>query len=486
MSDIQYRTIATDIPSRLDRLPWARWHWLILIGLASVWVLDGLEVTIVGAIGSRLTEEGSGIALTESQVGIAATFYVVGACLGAVGFGYLADRFGRRRLFLITLAVYLVATVATAFAPNALWFWICRFFTGAGIGGEYSAVNSAVDELIPARLRGTVDLMVNGSFWLGTAVGAALSIPLLDTSLLPADIGWRILFGIGALLGIGILFVRRMVPESPRWLFIHGRERAAEDVVGDIESQVAAHTGARIDGPTTTIKVRQRRTVGLRLVVTTMLRSHAKRTWLGLSLFIGQAFLYNAVFFTYALVLARFFDVPANRIGWYLIPIGLGNFLGPFLLSRLFDAVGRRVMISFSYLGSGALLVVTALLFQSGTLTATTLTACWVAVFFLASAGASAAYLTVSEIFPLEIRAMAIAVFYAVGTGLGGAIGPLLFGRLIESGSLTQVMYGYLLGAALMMAAGLVEVLIGVEAARRPLEDVAAPLSAVETPAPAR
>jgi MFS family permease len=482
MSDVQLRTISTDIPSRLDRLPWARWHWLILVGLGSVWILDGLEVTIVGAIGSRLTERGSGIEMTEAQVGAAATFYVVGACLGAATLGYLADRFGRRRLFLITLAGYLVATVATAFAPNPMWFWICRFFTGAGIGGEYSAVNSAVDELIPARLRGTVDLAVNGSYWLGTAVGAALSIPMLDTSLLPASVGWRILFGIGALLGIGIVFVRRFVPESPRWLFIHGREREAEEVVDGIEAQIAAQTGADLDGPADEIRIRQRRAVGLREIVATMARRYPRRSGLGLALFIGQAFLYNAVFFTYALVLDNFFDVPASRVGWYLIPIGLGNFFGPFVLSRLFDSVGRRVMISTSYLGSGVLLVGTALLFRGGALTATTLTACWVVVFFLASAGASAAYLTVSEIFPLEIRAMAIAVFYAVGTALGGAIGPLLFGRLIESGSATQVMYGYLLGAGLMMAAGVVELVIGVEAARRSLEDVAAPLSAVESP----
>jgi MFS family permease len=480
MSDVELRTISTDIPGRLDRLPWARWHWLILIGLGSVWILDGLEVTIVGAIGSRLTEHSSGIGMTEAQVGAAATFYVVGACLGAAVFGYLTDRFGRRRLFIITLALYLVATVATAFAPNPLWFYVCRFFTGAGIGGEYSAVNSAVDELIPARLRGTVDLVVNGSFWLGTAVGAALSIPMLDTSLLPADIGWRILFGIGALLGIGILFVRRMVPESPRWLFIHGRDRAAEQVVSDIERQVAEETGAELSEPTKKIRIRQRRSVGFGLIVKTMLHRHRRRSVLGLALFIGQAFLYNAVFFTYALVLDKFYDVSAGHVGWFLIPIGLGNFLGPFLLSRLFDSVGRRAMIATSYIGSGALLVGTALLFRGGVLTATTLTVCWVVVFFLASAGASAAYLTVSEIFPLEIRAMAIAFFYAIGTALGGAIGPLLFGKLIESGSATQVMYGYLLGAGLMMAAGVVELVIGVEAARRQLEDVATPLSAVE------
>jgi MFS family permease len=484
--DAELRTVSTSIPARLDRLPWARWHWMILLGLGTVWILDGLEVTIVGAIGSRLTEQGSGIELTESQVGAAASFYVIGACLGAVTFGYLTDRFGRKLLFLVTLALYLAATVATAFAPNPVWFWICRFFTGAGIGGEYAAVNSAIDELIPARLRGTVNLVVNGSFWLGTAVGAALSIPLLDTSLLPQDIGWRVLFGLGALLGIGILFIRRMVPESPRWLFIHGRDRAADDVVAGIEREVGEQTGTTLDEPRESIRIRQRRSVGVGLIVHAMIRIYPRRSVLGLALFVGQAFLYNAVFFTYALVLDTFFQVPANRVGWYLIPIGLGNFFGPFLLSRLFDSVGRRAMISTSYIGSGALLVVTALLFQSDVLTATTLTACWVAVFFLASAGASAAYLTVSEIFPLEIRAMAIAVFYALGTGLGGVIGPLLFGRLIESGSATQVMYGYLLGAGLMMAAGVVELLIGVEAARRSLEQVARPLSAADVPAAAR
>jgi MFS family permease len=481
MSDVVLRTIKTNIPARLDRLPWSRWHWMILLGLGTVWILDGLEVTIVGAIGSRLTEQGSGIQLTESQVGAAASFYVIGACLGAVFFGYLTDRFGRKLLFLITLGVYLAATVATAFAPNPVWFWICRFFTGAGIGGEYAAVNSAVDELIPARLRGTVNLMVNGSFWLGTTVGAALSIPMLDTSVLPKDIGWRVLFGLGALLGIGILFVRRMVPESPRWLFIHGREQAAEEVVSDIERKVERQTGSVLPEARKDIEIRQRRSVGFGLIFHTMLQRHRRRSTLGLALFVGQAFLYNAVFFTYALVLDKFFQVPAAKVGWYLIPIGLGNFFGPFLLSRLFDTVGRRAMISFSYIGSGALLVGTALLFQGGMLNATTLTICWVAVFFLASAGASSAYLTVSEIFPLEIRAMAIAVFYAVGTGLGGVIGPLLFGKLIESGSATQVMYGYLLGAFLMMLAGVVELIIGVEAAQRSLEDVATPLSALRS-----
>jgi MFS family permease len=478
------RTIETDVPARLDRLPWARWHLLMLLGLGGVWVLDGLEVTVVGVVGPRLTEHGSGIGLTEGQVGVAASFYVAGACAGALGFGYLTDRFGRRRLFLVTLALYLAATVATAFAPNALWFWICRMFTGAGIGGEYAAVNSAIDELIPARRRGTADLMVNGSYWLGTAVGAALSIPLLNTGVLPANLGWRVLFGLGALLGLGILFVRRMVPESPRWLFIHGEDGTAENVVRDIERTVERQTGQRLaPTPGRGVRVRQRRSVGLAEIAAAMLRRYPRRSLLGLALFVGQAFLYNAVFFTFALVLDTFFKVPSGGVGIYLLAIGLGNFAGPIALSRFFDSVGRVPMIAGCYLLSGALLVGTALLFRSGTLSAFTLTACWVVVFFFASAGASAAYLTVSEIFPMETRAVAIALFYAIGTGLGGIIGPALFGRLVQSGSVSQVMWGYVLGAALMIAAGLVELAIGVNAERRGLEDLARPLSAETAPA---
>ncbi|MEV5831827.1 MFS transporter [Spirillospora sp. NPDC052242] len=474
------RVIETEIPARLDRLPWSRWHWTVLIGLGAVWILDGLEVTVVGVVGALLTSESGGLGLTEGQVGLAASIYVIGACTGALFFGHLTDRFGRKKLFILTLVVYLVATVATAFSFSPWYFYLCRFFTGAGIGGEYAAINSAIDELIPARVRGRVDILINGSFWLGTTFAAALSIPILSGALFPEDLGWRALFALGAVLGLGVLFVRRNVPESPRWLFIHGREDEAEDVVGGIERRIVDETGTELARPETSIRVRQRRVIGFREIAATAVRRYPRRTVLGLSLFVGQAFLYNAVYFTYALVLSTFFDVPDVDIGYYLIPIGLGNFLGAFLLGKLFDTVGRRTMVSLSYIVSGVLLVGTGFLFRADMLNAWTLTACWCVVFFFASAGASSAYLTVSEIFPMETRAMAIAAFYAVGTGLGGVIGPALFGRLVETEKLSAVSNGYFLGAALMIAAGLVEAFIGVEAARRSLEDVARPLSAEE------
>lgn len=477
MSGVQTGTITTDIPARLDRLPWAKWHWLVVLGLGTVWILDGLEVTIVGAIAGRLTEKGSGLAISEAQIGVAAGVYVAGAVTGALFFGYLTDRLGRKKLFLMTLMVYLTATVATAFSMNPLFFYVCRFFTGAGIGGEYAAINSAIDELIPARLRGRIDLVINGSFWLGTALGAALSVYLLDTDNFAKDLGWRIAFGLGAVLGVAILLVRRYVPESPRWMFIHGREEGAEEIVRDIERQVEASTGERLPGTDETLTIRQRRTIGFVTIAKTCWQLYPKRFALGLSLFVGQAFLYNAVFFTFALVLTNILDVPSGSAPWYLIPLAIGNFLGPLLLGHFFDSVGRRVMITGTYVASGLLLVLTGVLFSSGALTATTLTLMWCVVFFFASAGASSAYLTVSEIFPMETRAMAIAFFYAVGTGLGGIVGPILFGRLIESGR-GAVVNGYYLGAGLMVAAGLVAMFLAVDAERRSLEDIAAPLTA--------
>ncbi|MBP2705136.1 MFS transporter [Microbispora sp. RL4-1S] len=476
--------ISTDIPARLDRLPWARWHWMVLVGLGTVWILDGLEVTIVGVIGPRITDSGSGLGLTDSEVGIAAGVYVAGACLGALFFGHLTDRFGRKKLFIATLALYLAATVATAFSHDAWYFFLCRFFTGSGIGGEYAAINSAIDELIPARVRGTVDLVVNGSFWLGTALGALVAIPALNTALFPADLGWRLLFGLGAVLGVGILLVRRLVPESPRWLFIHGRDREAEDIVSGIERLVREESGRDLGPARGSITIKQREHTPLTEVAATLLRRYPKRTTVGLALFVGQAFLYNSIFFTYALVLSTFFKVPDSGTAWYLIPIAVGNFLGPVLLGRFFDTVGRRVMIGGTYVLAGLLLIGTALLFDAHVLSPVTLTACWMAVFFFASAGASSAYLTVSEIFPMETRALAIALFYAVGTGLGGIIGPVLFGRLVESQNVGNVVLGYVVGAVLMIAAGLVEWFMGVEAARRSLEDIAQPLSAQE-PQPA-
>jgi MFS family permease len=473
------RIVETRIPARLDRLPWARWHWMVLVGLGTVWILDGLEVTIVGTISSRLTEKGSGLEITDSQIGLAAAVYVAGACVGALFFGWLADRLGRKKLFLITLALYIVATVATAFSGSFLMFAVCRFFTGAGIGGEYAAINSAIDELIPARVRGTVDLIINGSFWLGTALGAALSIPLLNENLFSASLGWRLAFGLGAVLGFAILLVRRNVPESPRWMFIHGRAKDAEALVDDIEREVKESAGvSELKEPKKAIKVREQESVGFITIAKTVFGSYPRRTVIGLSLFIGQAFLYNAVFFTYALVLGTFYDVKPNAVGWYIIPFALGNFLGPLVLGRLFDSVGRKPMIAGTYIISGVLLIVTAFLFKAGTWSAETQTAAWCVIFFFASAGASSAYLTVSEIFPMETRALAIAFFYAVGTAAGGITGPLLFGKLVESGDAGQVFWGYMLGAVLMIAAGIVQAAIGVEAAQKDLEQIAKPLSA--------
>src|SRR3954454_671423 len=488
----QGRIVETRIPARLDRLPWSRWHWMVLAGVGTGWILRGLEVPIVGTISSRLTEKGSGLEISDSQIGLAAAIYVAGACLGALFFGWLADRMGRKKLFLITLALYIAATVETAFSTTFLMFGIFRFFTGAGIGGEYAAINSAIDELIPARVLGTVVLIINGSFWLGTAPGAALSIPLLNDSLFPVDVCWRLAFGLGAILGFTILLVRRNVPESPRWMFIHGRPEDAEKLVGDIERQVKESTGVDdLKEPKKAIKVREQETVGFVTIAKTVFGAHPRRTAVGLSLFVGQAFLYNAVFFTYALVLGTFYGVKPNAVGWYIIPFAIGNFLGPLTLGRLFDSVGRKPMIAGTYIISGVLLIVTAFLFADGTLNATTLTVAWSIVFFFASAGASSAYLTVSEIFPMESRAMSIAFFYAVGTAIGGITGPLLFGKLVASKDETQVFWGYILGAALMIGAGIVQAVLGIEAARKNLEDVATPLSAEEAegderPAPGR
>ena len=475
---VTLRTIETNIPARLDRLPWSRWHWMVVIGLGTVWILDGLSVTIVGAIAPRLTEKGAGLELSDAQVGLTGSIYIAGACLGALIFGRMADKLGRKKLFMITLAVFLAGSVLTAFSMNFAWFAACRFLTGMGIGGEYSAINSAVDELIPARVRGIIDLSINGSYWIGTAIGAALSLVLLDPSIFAIDVGWRIAFGLAALLGIGILVVRRNVPESPRWLFIHGHDAEAERVTADIERQVVASTRQDLIEPRRTIRIKQRRDIGLGEIASTVFKLYPKRTAVGFALFIGQAFLYNAVFFTYGLVLTKFYDVSSGSVGLYLLPFAVGNFCGPLLLGRFFDSWGRKPMISLTYVLSGVLLLITGWLFDAGTLNATTQTIAWCVIFFFASAGASAAYLTVSEIFPMETRAMAIAFFYAFGTLVGGFGGPIVFGALIGSGKAGNVFIGYIVGAVLMIVAGIVQLTMGVEAARRDLEDIAKPLTA--------
>jgi MFS family permease len=472
------KTIETNIPARMDRLPWSRWHWMVVIGLGTVWVLDGLAVTIVGAIGGRLSDEGSGLELSASQVGAAGSAYIVGACLGALYFGRLADKIGRKKLFMLTLAIFLAGSVLTAFSMSFMWFLACRFITGAGVGGEYSAIHSAVDELIPARVRGAVDLTIGGSYWIGTILGSLASLVLLDENLFPADIGWRLCFGLAALMGFAILLVRRNVPESPRWLFLHGYEQEAERVTSDIERHVVAATGQELMEPRRTIRVKQRGPMGIGEIASVVFRMYPKRTFVGLALFTGQAFLYNAIFFTYALVLTEIYGVGSGSVGLYLLPFAVGNFCGPLFLGRLFDSIGRKPMIAGTYVLSGILLIITGLLFQAGTLNATTQTVAWCVIFFFASAGASAAYLTVSEIFPMETRAMAIAFFYATGTIVGGFGGPLLFGALIQSGEPSQIFIGYLVGAAVMIVGGIIQATMGVEAARRDLEDIAPPLSA--------
>ncbi|MFE9772940.1 MFS transporter [Streptomyces sp. NPDC005931] len=473
------RTVTTSIPARLDRLPWSRWHWTIVIGLGTVWILDGLEVTVVGNIAGRLSEPGSGLPITSGEVtGIAAALYVAGACLGALFWGRLTDIWGRKKLFMITLAVYLGATALTAIAFDTWWFFLFRFLTGFGIGGEYAAINSAIDELIPAKYRGRVDLMINGSFWLGAIGGSLLSIVALDTAIFPADVGWRLTFALGAVLSLVILLVRRHVPESPRWLLIHGREEEAEHIVSTIERQVEAEKGEPLPRAEGELTIHQRKNVTFLEIGRTVFARYRRRAVLGFSLFIGQAFLYNAITFGFGAILTKFFDVPSGSTGYYFAVIALGNFLGPLLLGKLFDTVGRRVMISGTYLLSGLLLFGTAWLFDQGTLNATTLTACWCAVLFFASAGASSAYLTVSEIFPMETRAMSIAFFYALGTAAGGISGPLLFADLTSTGKVGDTVLAFQIGAGLMCAAGLVAAFLAVRAERRSLEDIAQPLTA--------
>jgi MFS family permease len=467
-------TVETNVPARMDRLPWSRWHWLVVIALGSVWILDGLEVTIVGAVAAILTNK-EALGLTPAQIGQAGAIYVAGAVIGALGFGYMTDRWGRKKLFLVTLALYLVATTSTAFTWSFETFAIARFFTGMGIGGEYAAINSAIDELIPARVRGWVALAINGSYWIGTAIGAAASIYLLETFAI--DLGWRIAFGMGAVLAVAVLLVRWFVPESPRWLMTHGRADEAEEIVREIERKVAKSTGRKLEDVDETIEIKQRESIGFGPIIKAVFGDYFKRSVLGFWLMMAQAFFYNAIFFTYAIVLTTFYGVNEKSIGWYLLPFALGNFLGPLLLGRLFDVVGRKVMISSTYVISGGLLAATGYLFMENTISATEQTVLWTVIFFFASAGASAAYLTVSETFPIETRAMAIAFFYAVATGVGGITGPWLYGTMIASGDRETLFLGYLLGAGLMVLGGIIEMILGVNAERKPLEEVAEPLT---------
>jgi MFS family permease len=469
-----FRTIRTNIPARLDRLPWSRFHWRVVAGLGTVWILDGLEVTIVGSIGPQLTSAGSGLGITTAGIGTAASFYVAGACLGALFFGQLTDRLGRRKLMMLTLGVYILATVATAFSFAPWFFYLCRAITGAGIGGEYAAINSAIDELIPARNRGQVDLTINGSYWVGSGLGGVAALLFLNQ--FAANVGWRLAFGVGALLGVLILVVRRTVPESPRWLFIHGREREAGRIVEGIEGEVRRETGQQLADPEDSITIRQRERIPFREIARVAIRLYPTRAILGLALFVGQAFLYNAVTFNLGSMLSSFFGVASGTVPVFIVLFAAGNFLGPLLLGRLFDTVGRRPMISGTYLASAALTTLLGVMLVGGGLNRWTFIALIGVTFFFASAGASSAYLTVSEIFPMETRALAIALFYAVGTGLGGIIGPSLFGSMINGGP-SEVAIGFFIGAGVMAIGGLAELVFGVRAERLSLENIAKPLT---------
>jgi MFS family permease len=472
--------IETDVPARLDRLPWARFHSLVVVALGISWVLDGLEVTIAGSIVGAL-EASPVLHFTPAQIGLVSSAYLAGAVAGALLFGYLTDRLGRRKLFMATLGLYLAATAATALSWDFWSFAVFRVATGAGIGGEYAAINSAIQELIPARFRGRTDLAINGSFWLGAALGALGAVVLLQPGLLPPDWGWRAAFGIGAVLGLGILALRRWIPESPRWLMLHGRLDECETVIAAIEYRVRTTAGGELlSVAAARIRLVVRSHTPVKRMIRAILHDYPRRAVLGLVLMTAQAFFYNAIFFTYALVLTRFYQVPSAAIGWYVLPFALGNFLGPLVLGPLFDTLGRRPMIAGTYAISGVLLALVGYLFRQDLVDAATLTACWSGIFFFASAAASAAYLTVSESFPLEARALGIAFFYAVGTAIGGVAAPSLFGILVGSGERGAVFLGYLFGAGLMIGAAVVELAIGIKAERQPLESVARPLSSVE------
>ena len=472
------RIIETDIPARLDSLRWSAFHTRVVTALGITWILDGLEVTLAGALSGALKDSPT-LRFSNLDIGFASSAYLIGAVLGAVGFGWLTDRIGRKKLFFVTLTLYLLATAATALSWNVGSFALFRFLTGAGIGGEYTAINSTIQELVPARYRGWTDLVINGSFWIGAAVGAVSAVVLLDPQVIDPDLGWRLAFLTGAALGLIVVVMRLWIPESPRWLMIHGRPEQALRIVSDIERMAVRDPEASAVLPT--IRLRMRDHTPLREVARTLLHTYRQRSLVGLALMVAQAFFYNAIFFTYALVLSSFFHIPSNHIGWYILPFAAGNFLGPLLLGRLFDTIGRRAMIAFTYGISGILLAVSGYLFAAGYLTAQTQTIAWMVIFFFASPAASAAYLTVSETFPLEVRALAIAMFYAIGTGIGGVAGPALFGALIDTGSRTSVFAGYCLGSVLMIAAALIGWRYGVAAERRSLETVASPLAVVES-----
>ncbi len=471
------------IPARMDRLPWTPFHTRLIMALGTAWVLDGLEITLASSVSSALTRPQT-LHLSSTAVGGVATVYLVGEVVGALFFGKLSDKLGRKKLFSVTLAVYLIGSGLTAATSGAGPGWVAflyltRFVAGTGIGGEYAAINSAIDEMIPAKYRGRVDIGVNGTYWAGSIIGTLVSLAFLN--FVGLHIGWRLSFLVGPALAMVIIYVRRALPESPRWLLMHGRAREAEQTIAGIEAQVERDSGKplpKVDD-SQAIEVRPVQQTGYVTLLHLAFTGYSRRAVLGASLMISQSFLYNAIFFTYTLVLTKFYGVSSSAAPIYLIAFAFGNLAGPLTLGRLFDTLGRKVMISSTYIGSGAMLAVTGYLFEQGLLSAITQTIAWCVIFFFASAGASSGYLTVSEIFPLELRAEAIAVFFAIAQ-VFGAVGPILYGDLIGNGSDPfRLFVGYLIGGLVMIFGGVIELLFGVEAAGKSLESVARPLSAV-------
>ncbi|WP_238654027.1 MFS transporter [Rothia uropygialis] len=467
------KSVTSLIPARLDRLPWSTFHTMVIVGLGTAWILDGLEVQIVAANGFAQT-----LNMSTTQITGAATAYLLGQVLGSLFFGALTDRIGRRKLFILTLAVYLIGSgiAGLSFAPWFLYIW--RFVAGAGIGGEYSAINATIDELIPAKYRGRVDLIVNGTYWAGVMIGAIATIFLLDPDLFPIDWGWRIGFFIGPVLGLILILIRRHIPESPRWMLTHGHGEQAESVVDGIEHDVRSH-GRDIPevDQSKALRIKPEEKLPLRSLAHVFLKQYPTRTVLGITLMVTQSFLYNAIFFTYAIVLETFYGVSHSAAGKYMIPFALGSLLGPILLGRLFDTIGRRKMIFGTYGLAAVILAASAILFSMNVLGPITHTIFWCVAFFFASAGASAAYLTVSEIFPIEVRGQAISYFFSIAQ-VAGSVAPLIYGLLIGTGEHRgPLVWGYLMGAAIMMAGGLVAWFLGVDAENKGLEDVAEPLT---------
>ena len=469
------------IPARIDRLPWSPFHTRMVVALGVAWILDGLEITVAGAVIATLTQEDT-LGLSTTEAGALASVYLAGEVVGALFFGRLSDKLGRKKLFLITLAVYLIGSGLTAFTlgngPGWIVFlYLTRFISGMGIGGEYAAINSAIDELIPARFRGRVDIMVNGTYWAGAIIGTLGTYIFLNQ--LSPNLGWRIAFLLGPVLGLVILVVRRHLPESPRWQVMHGHAQEAEDTIDYIEHEVEAGGRTLPKVPDEkAIMITPAADIGYFALARVLFKEYPQRAFYGATLMITQSFLYNAIFFTYVLVLTNFFGVEENQAPLFLIAFAVGNLAGPFLLGHLFDTIGRKKMISGTYITAGVLLAITAFLFRADALTSTTQTIAWVAIFFFASAGASSGYLTVSEIFPQEVRAKAIAVFFAIAQCFG-ALGPIIYGALIGDGTDRGPLFGgYLLGAAVMIVGGVVAALIGVSAEGKSLEDVATPFAA--------